>query len=107
MSNTNRSRPDGSRSSTTAPPKQGGRSVPTPATRAIRQWATPAYNDLRRARVDMAKAAASIIMRRKLKGGGAAMQQLAQQALLQTGATPQTPVDPMAVGRASRCSMTR
>jgi hypothetical protein len=55
-----------------------------------------------RARVDMAKAAASIIMRRKLKGGGAAMQQLAQQALLQTGATPQTPVDPMAVGQAPR-----
>jgi hypothetical protein len=47
-----------------------------------------------RARVDMAKAAASIIMRRKLKGGAAAMQQLASQALLQAETTPRAHVDP-------------
>jgi hypothetical protein len=47
-----------------------------------------------RARVDMAKAAASIIMRRKLKGGAAAMSQLASQALLQSGSAPNPPVDP-------------
>jgi hypothetical protein len=55
-----------------------------------------------RARVDTAKAAASIIMRRKLKGGAAAMQQLASQALLQSSATPNPPVDPAAMGQAPK-----
>lgn len=68
--------------------------------RTIR-WLT-AYNDLMRARVDMAKAAASIIMRRKLKGGAAAMTQLASQALLQAGTTPQSPIDPMTLGQAPK-----
>lgn len=67
----------------------------------VLRWMT-AYNDLMRARVDMAKAAASIIMRRKMKGGAAAMQQLASQALMQTGAVPNTPTDPTALGQAPR-----
>lgn len=66
--------------------------------RTIR-WLT-AYNDLMRARVDMAKAAASIIMRRKLKGGGAAMQQHASQALMQANTVPRAPVDPATMGQA-------
>jgi hypothetical protein len=68
--------------------------------RTIR-WLT-AYNDLMRARVDMAKAAASIIAKRKLKGGAAAMQQLASQALMAAGGSATTPVDPYAMGQAPR-----
>jgi hypothetical protein len=48
-----------------------------------------AYNDLMRARVDMAKAAASIIARRKLKGATA--QQLANQALRLSGGSVVAP----------------
>lgn len=65
------------------------------------RWLT-AYNDLMRARVDMAKAAASIIAKRKLKGGAAAMQQLASAALMSTGASATMPVDPYAMGQAPR-----
>jgi hypothetical protein len=53
------------------------------------RWLT-AYNDLMRARVDMAKAAASIIMRRKLRGGAAGAQQLTAQAMLSSGASATT-----------------
>jgi hypothetical protein len=55
--------------------------------RTIR-WLT-AYNDLMRARVDMAKAAASIIMRRKLKGSSA--QAVANKALLASGGSAAVP----------------
>jgi hypothetical protein len=68
--------------------------------RTIR-WLT-AYNDLMRARVDMAKAAASIIMRRKLKGGAAAMQQLTSAALMASGQSQTAPPDPYAMGQAAR-----
>jgi hypothetical protein len=43
------------------------------------------YNDLVRARIDMAKAAASIIMRRKWKGAAGTLQGLAQRSLLGGG----------------------
>jgi hypothetical protein len=55
--------------------------------RTIR-WLT-AYNDLMRARVDMAKAAASIIMRRKLRGATA--QQVANRALQLSGSSAVAP----------------
>lgn len=55
--------------------------------RTIR-WLT-AYNDLMRARVDMAKAAASIIMRRKLRGATA--QSVANSALRMSGGSAVAP----------------
>jgi hypothetical protein len=55
--------------------------------RTIR-WLT-AYNDLMRARVDMAKAAASLIMRRKLRGATA--QQVANSALRMSGGSAVAP----------------
>ena len=55
------------------------------------RWLT-AYNDLMRARVDMAKAAASIIMRRKLKGATEAT--VAMRKLLSEGSSVLSPVTP-------------
>ena len=56
-----------------------------------------AYNDLMSARVDMAKAAAELIMKRKVKGSPAALARMATQALSRGGEIATTP-DPTRVG---------